>query len=95
MMLVPVSRRSAFRESRNDGRQLGRENLEGKMFGWIIRGLWFVAGIVTGWFIANDAMNFGVIQMMVALLLIVLIIAASAFWPERWKMKPERSGKQP
>jgi hypothetical protein len=41
-----------------------------------------VAGVVASWLIARDAPQFGVIQMMVALLLIVLIVAVIAFWPE-------------
>jgi hypothetical protein len=68
--------------------------LEGRMFNWVTRGLWFVAGIITGWFIASDAVNFGVIQMVVALLLLTLIVAIIAFWPNRWKIGSEHSRKQ-
>lgn len=57
------------------------------MFGWIARGLLIAAGVVTGWFVAKDAPNFGVVQMMVALLLLTLIVAIIAFWPDRWRMK--------
>lgn len=54
------------------------------MFGWIVRGLLVVSGSVTGWFVAADAPNFGVVQMMVALILIALIVFVLAFWPASW-----------
>ena len=41
------------------------------MINWIIRIVMFLAGIVTAWFVARDAGNFGVIQMAVSLLLII------------------------
>ncbi|MBA1159082.1 hypothetical protein [Microvirga mediterraneensis] len=63
------------------------------MLSWVVRGLLIVAGVVTGWFVAKDAPNFGVIQMMVALLLLTLIVAVIAFWPDRWKFKPHHSSK--
>ena len=43
--------------------------------------------------VAKDATNFGVIQMMVALLLLTLIIAVIAFWPDHWKIRPHQSEK--
>jgi len=55
--------------------------------------LLIVAGLVTGWFVAKDATKFGVIQMMIALLLLTLIIAVIAFWPNHWKMKSRQSEK--
>ena len=54
------------------------------MINWVYRILWFVAGIVTGWFVSEDALNFGVIQMVVTLLLITGVVALIAFWPARW-----------
>lgn len=63
------------------------------MLSWVARGLLIAAGVVTGWFVAKDAPNFGVIQMMVALLLITLIVAIIAFWPDRWKVKSHHSGR--
>jgi len=54
------------------------------MVSWIVRGLLIVAGSVTSWFIGKDAPGFGVIQMMVATLLLALIVAVIAFWPARW-----------
>jgi type II secretory pathway component PulJ len=54
------------------------------MVSWIVRGLLIAAGSVTSWFVAKDAPGFGVVQMMVATLLLALIIAVIAFWPARW-----------
>jgi len=54
------------------------------MVGWIARGLLIVAGIVTSWFVAKDAPNFGVVQGMVAVVLLGLTVAVLAFWPARW-----------
>lgn len=51
------------------------------MISWIVRLLMIVAGGVTSWIVARDAPNFGVVQMMVALLLITLVVAVLAFWP--------------
>lgn len=64
------------------------------MINWLVRGLLIVAGVVTGWFLAKDAPNFGVIQMVVALLLLTLIVAVIAFWPDRWTMKFGQPRKQ-
>ena len=54
------------------------------MFGWIIRGFVIVAGFVASWFVAKDGPQFGIMQMAVALILVVLVVAVLAFWPERW-----------
>ena len=60
------------------------------MISWIVRLLMIAAGAVTGWVVAEDASNFGVIQMMVALLLLTLIVAVLAFWPSRWTIQLNR-----
>ena len=54
------------------------------MLGWVARGLLIVAGFVVSWFVAKDAPQFGVMQMAVALILFIFIVAGLAFWPERW-----------
>jgi len=63
------------------------------MISWIVRILMIAAGVVTGWFVAKDAPIFGVAQMMVALLLLTLVVAVLAFWPHRWTITLNRSGK--
>jgi len=60
------------------------------MLGWIVRIIMIVAGVVTGLFLAKDAPLFGVVQTMVMLLLLALIVAALAFWPESWSLKRRR-----
>jgi len=51
------------------------------MFGWIVRIVMALAGVVTGWFVAREAANFGLFQMVVAILLLVFFVAVAAFWP--------------
>lgn len=60
------------------------------MISWIVRILMIAAGAVTSWFVAKDAVNFGVVQMMVALLLLTLLVAVLAFWPSRWTIRLNR-----
>ena len=54
------------------------------MLGWVARGLLIVAGFVASWFVAKDAPQFGLMQMAVGLILVVLVVWVLAFWPERW-----------
>jgi len=53
------------------------------MLSLIFRGFLIAVGFVASWFVAKDAAQFGVMQMAVALILAVLIVAILAFWPER------------
>jgi hypothetical protein len=61
------------------------------MLGWVVRIIMIVAGVVTGLFVAKDAPLFGAVQTMVMLLLLALIVAALAVWPERWSLKRRRA----
>jgi hypothetical protein len=54
------------------------------VFSWMFRILLIIAGFIASWFVTRDAPQFGVFEMAVALILIVLIVAVIAFWPERW-----------
>jgi len=63
------------------------------MISWMVRVLLAAGGIVTSWFVANDAPNFGVVQMMMALILLTLVIAVLAFWPARWTISLNRLHK--
>jgi hypothetical protein len=54
------------------------------ILGWLARGLLIVAGLVASWFVAKDAPQFGLLQMAVGLILLVLVVAVVAFSPERW-----------
>lgn len=50
------------------------------MIGWIVRIVMSLAGIITGWFVADNATNFSVVQMVIAILLIALFVGVAAFW---------------
>lgn len=48
------------------------------MIAWLLRLILIPAGAVAGWFVAKDAPNFGIVQAMVALFLIVFVVAVIA-----------------
>lgn len=50
------------------------------MVNLLLRPVMFLAAAIAGWFVAEDAVNFDVIQMVVALFLITVIVAVAAFW---------------
>jgi uncharacterized membrane protein YeaQ/YmgE (transglycosylase-associated protein family) len=64
------------------------------VLGWIVRGLLIVAGFVASWFVAKDAPQFGLMQVAVGLVLMVLVVAVLAFWPDRWTHILHRALKQ-
>src|SRR3546814_9245485 len=38
------------------------------------------SAFVTAWFVAREAPNFGLVQVIVAMVLVILLIAAASFW---------------
>ena len=50
------------------------------MVNLLLRPVLFVAAAITGWFVAEDAVNFTVIQMVVSLFLITVLVAIGAYW---------------
>jgi len=54
------------------------------MLSWLVRALLLVAGFVTSWFVTKDSTQFGVMEMAVVTLLLILVVAVLTFWPERW-----------
>lgn len=54
------------------------------MIALIVRVLLLIGGAIAGWFFEEDAPNFGVIQMAIAVLLLVFFIFVIAFWPKGW-----------
>ena len=54
------------------------------MFSWLIPGPLIVAGVVASWLVAQDSPQFELMQAAVMLLLFVFMVAALAFWPDRW-----------
>ena len=61
---------------------------------WIIRGILIVAGFVVSWFVAKEAPQFSILQMVVSLLFLALAVVVLAFWPEWWKQILNR-GRRP
>lgn len=51
------------------------------MLSLIIRVVLLLAGVITGWFVTQDASSFGTVQMSIAILLITFLVAAAAFGP--------------
>jgi hypothetical protein len=64
------------------------------MVAWIARIVLIAAGLIAGWFVPATALNFPIFQMTIALLLVVLIIIALAFWRPGRRDKSEKSAKQ-
>lgn len=52
---------------------------------WIVRILLYMAAPIAALFVARDALNFGVFQMIVATVLIAALVCVAAFWPRRRK----------
>lgn len=52
------------------------------MLGLIVRILMVVAGSITSWFVARDALDFSIIQMVVAVSLFTFVVMIAAFWQE-------------
>jgi hypothetical protein len=44
----------------------------------LIRPIMIVAAVIAGWFVARDAVNFSIIQMVVVLLLVAALAAVAA-----------------
>ena len=63
------------------------------MLNLIIRPIMILAAAIASYFVARDAVNFTIIQMVVALLLITVLVALAAFWEffaERFSLKSSR-----
>lgn len=55
----------------------------------IVRLFLVLAAPITALFVSRDALNFSVIQVMVAVALFVVLVAALAFWPRPGSSKKE------
>jgi len=58
------------------------------MLSWIVRILFVLAAPITALLVSRDALNFGLIQTMVAILLIVGFVALGAVWTARRPRTP-------
>ncbi len=65
------------------------------MMNLLLRPVMFFAAIIAGWFVARDAVNFNVIQMVVALFLITAIVAIAAFWETLSDWLKSKNAKNP
>lgn len=52
------------------------------MLNWLVRFLFVVAGFIASIFVTRDALNFGIVQMVVVVILFTTIFVIVAFWPE-------------
>jgi len=50
---------------------------------WIIRILFAIAAFVTAFFVERDALNFGVMQTLVAVILVTVLVGAAALLDTR------------
>lgn len=53
------------------------------MLSWIVRLLFMLAAPIAALIVSRDALNFDLIQTMVAIILVVVFVAVIAFWPKR------------
>jgi hypothetical protein len=53
------------------------------MLSWIVRIFFALAAPITALLVSRDALNFDLIQTMVAIILIVAFVALVALWPRR------------
>jgi hypothetical protein len=53
------------------------------MLSWIVRILFALAAPIAALVVSRDALNFDLIQTLVAVILIVVLVAVVAFWPKR------------
>lgn len=58
------------------------------MLSWIVRILFILAAPITALLVSRDALNFGLIQTMVAIVLIVGFVALGAVWTARGRRTP-------
>ena len=58
------------------------------MLSWIVRILLMMAAPITALLVSRDALNFGLIQTLVAILLIVVFVALGAVWTARGPRTP-------
>ena len=58
------------------------------MFSWIVRIFFALAAPIAALIVSRDALNFDLIQTMVAIILIVAAVAIVALWPNGEKARP-------
>lgn len=56
------------------------------MLAWIVRFLLLLAAPIAALFVSRDALNFGIVEMLVAIVLFVGVALAAAVWTSRRKL---------
>lgn len=64
------------------------------MLAWVVRLILLAADFVAGFFVAEDALNFEVVQGVIAAFLIALVVFVLAFWPPSWTHFFNQLGKK-
>ena len=64
------------------------------MLSWAVRLILVAANFVAGFFVAKDALNFEIIQGVIAIFLIALVVFVLAFWPPSWTHFFNQLGKK-
>jgi hypothetical protein len=54
------------------------------MLSWVVRLILIAANFVAGFFVAEDALNFEIVQGVISLFLVALVVFVLAFWPSSW-----------
>jgi hypothetical protein len=62
---------------------------------WIIRILFAIAASITALFVERDALNFGVMQMLVSVMLITVVVGAAALWSMRRRQARDAADHRP
>ena len=62
------------------------------MLAWIVRFLLLLAAPIAALFVSRDALNFGIIEMLVAIVLFVGLALAAAVWTSRRKLLAADTG---
>jgi hypothetical protein len=58
------------------------------MLGWIVRILFILAAPIAALLVSRDALNFGLVQTLVAIVLIVAFVGLAAAWTARGPRAP-------
>ncbi len=63
------------------------------MLAWIVRCLLLLAAPIAALFASRDALNFGIVEMLVAIILMVGVVLAASAWTLRRKPLADTTGK--
>lgn len=64
------------------------------MLSWAVRLILVAANFVAGFFVAEDALNFEIVQGVISLFLVALVVFVLAFWPSSWTHFINNLGKK-